>query len=378
VVAGAAVAPRLRDPKPVLTLGLRRPLLGKGAVGAVAGVLRPLFRPVVVLSVLAALVGVDSWLLVTTSIVRSVEHIIFQPQLLLVVWALTALAGIAHELGHATATRYGGATPGAIGVGIYLFWPAFYNDLNDSYRLNRSGRLRADLGGVYFNGVFIVALAAAYAVTRFEPLLVVIAVQHITVVQQFLPFVRLDGYYVLTDVIGVPDLLARIKPILASLLPGQKPAPSVVELKPSARAAVAVWALLAFEVLAASFAVLAIRSPDVVHIAHDSIVIHAAGFSAALRAGHAWLVLLGAIQLTVLIVPFVGAAVLVVRVLRVSLFRSKAVSTSSTPAPSHHRSALESARMDRVMAFSSARAGAVPLFASFGFAASHSRPPPSS
>jgi putative peptide zinc metalloprotease protein len=44
-----------------------------------------------------------------------------------------------------------------IGVGIYLVWPSFFTNVTDSYRLSRAGRLRTDLGGVYFNAVFIVA-----------------------------------------------------------------------------------------------------------------------------------------------------------------------------------------------------------------------------
>ena len=31
------------------------------------------------------------------------------------------------------------STPGAMGAGLYLFWPAFYTDVTDSYRLGRGG-----------------------------------------------------------------------------------------------------------------------------------------------------------------------------------------------------------------------------------------------
>ena len=34
-------------------------------------------------------------------------------------------------------------------------------------------------------------------------------------VHQLLPFVRMDGYHILSDLVGVPDLFARIKPTLA-------------------------------------------------------------------------------------------------------------------------------------------------------------------
>src|SRR5205807_1538756 len=125
-------------------------------------------------------------------------------------------------LGHATGGYYGGARPGVIGVGIFLIWPAFFSDLNDSYRLSRAGRLRADLGGVYFNAVFMLLLAGLYCVTGLQVLLLAIALQHLLVVQQFLPFVRLDGYYIVSDLLGVPDLFAHVRPILSLLIPWRR------------------------------------------------------------------------------------------------------------------------------------------------------------
>ena len=47
--------------------------------------------------------------------------------------------------------------PGVMGAGLYLVWPAFYTDVTDSYRLGRGGRLRTDLGGLYFNAIVAVA-----------------------------------------------------------------------------------------------------------------------------------------------------------------------------------------------------------------------------
>ena len=43
-----------------------------------------------------------------------------------------------------------------MGAGLYLVWPAFYTDVTDSYRLGRGGRLRTDLGGLYFNAIVAV------------------------------------------------------------------------------------------------------------------------------------------------------------------------------------------------------------------------------
>ena len=97
-----------------------------------------------------------------------------------------------------------------IGVGIYLVWPSFFTNVTDSYRLSRAGRLRTDLGGLYFNLVFMLALAGIYVATSAEILLLVIAITHLEMLEQLLPFVRFDGYFILSDLIGVPDLFARV------------------------------------------------------------------------------------------------------------------------------------------------------------------------
>ena len=50
-----------------------------------------------------------------------------------------------------------------------------------------------------------------------------------------LPFLRLDGYYVVSDLVGVPDLFRRIGPVLRSAIPFRAPEPEVAELKPWVR-----------------------------------------------------------------------------------------------------------------------------------------------
>ena len=78
-----------------------------------------------------------------------------------------------HECGHAR-VPVGGARPGRIGIGIYLVWPVFYTDVTDSWRLSKAGRLRTDLGGVYFNVLFALTAAGAFLATSYKPLLIVV------------------------------------------------------------------------------------------------------------------------------------------------------------------------------------------------------------
>jgi putative peptide zinc metalloprotease protein len=131
----------------------------------VARVFSPLFMPPVVLLVIGAFLAVDVWLFFFHGVGQSTRDLIYQPVLLLMVFGLVALSAAFHECGHAAACRYGGAKPGAMGAGIYIVWPAFYTDVTDAYRLDKVGRLRTDLGGIYFNAIFSLATAGAYFAT---------------------------------------------------------------------------------------------------------------------------------------------------------------------------------------------------------------------
>src|SRR3712207_9226743 len=78
---------------------------------------------------------------------------------------------------------------------LYIVWPAFYSTVTDSYRLDRVGRLRTDLGGVYFNAVFLVGLGLLYLQTGTPWMLLALIALHSGTLWQFLPSIRLDGYY---------------------------------------------------------------------------------------------------------------------------------------------------------------------------------------
>src|SRR4051794_2252170 len=154
---------------------------------AITSVFQPLFFGPVVLVVVAAFFALDAWLFFQHGISQPVRQIIYNPALLVVLFAGVVVATAFHEVGHASACRYGGAKPGVMGIGLYVIWPVFYTDVTSAYSLDRRGRLRTDLGGVYFNAIFALGCAAAYALTRWEPVLVLVMVQTFAIVQQMLP-----------------------------------------------------------------------------------------------------------------------------------------------------------------------------------------------
>ena len=115
-----------------------------------------LFSPLVIVPVVLAFLGVFWFVLFHKGIASATAQAFHSPGLLLLVFGLAVVSAAFHEIGHASACRYGGATPGGMGMGMYLVWPAFYTDVTDAYRLPERARLRVDLGGMYFNAIIAV------------------------------------------------------------------------------------------------------------------------------------------------------------------------------------------------------------------------------
>jgi putative peptide zinc metalloprotease protein len=303
---GGEASPELSKLDPLLALKFRAGIVPERAVNAVTTIFRPLFLPPVVVGVLVGLAALDVWLFGYHGIAQSLRETLYKPAFILLTLGLVIVSAAFHECGHATACRYGGARPGKMGIGLYIVWPAFYTDVTDAYRLNKAGRLRTDLGGVYFNAIFILATAGAYFATGFEPLLLIIPLQHAEILHQFLPVVRLDGYYIVSDLAGVPDMFQRIGPALKSLLPWRRPEPSVAELKRWVRVAVSAYVLTLVPLLLFVLALTVINVPRILATSWDAGMLEYHKIQHAVETG-SWLsTIVGSIQLTVLVLVPLG------------------------------------------------------------------------
>jgi putative peptide zinc metalloprotease protein len=314
--AAAAAEERAQEqadqPKPgddLLALTWKAKVIPERASHAITSVFRPLFFGPVVLVVLAAFLALDGWLFFSHGIGQPVRALIYNPALLVVLFAGVVLATAFHEIGHATACRYGGAKPGVMGVGLYVIWPVFYTDVTSAYGLDRRGRLRTDLGGVYFNTIFALSCAAIYFATDWEPILVLVMVQTFAILQQLMPLGRLDGYLILTDLTGVPDLLGRMKPILKSAVPGNEPEEGVEELKPWVRRVATGYMVLLVPVLLVVFGLMLLHAPRVFATAYDSLGVRWDKVSDAFGAGNLGTGFGNLLQCAALVVPALGMVV---------------------------------------------------------------------
>ena len=309
VAVGDTPSPSPVRPDPLLFLRYRVRVVPEHVVWRIAGLFHLMYRLPVLTTMLAAFVGLDLWLLADGAlerIVPSLRTLVAQPSMTLAVILTLILAGVVHECGHVAACRFGGARPGAMGVGIYLVWPAMYSTVTEAYRLGRRGRLRVDLGGVYFNAVTMAALAAAHLVTGSPWVLVALVLLHLDTAWQFLPSIRLDGYYILSDLVGVPDSFSRLGPILRSIVPGREPHPRVRELTTRARVVVTLWVVVVIPCLLALLLSFVATAPRVLPNLHEAVLRILGGMAAAWHGGRLATVAVGVVQVLVLVMPWLG------------------------------------------------------------------------
>ena len=184
-------------------------------------VLRFLCHWAIVSLVLIAAGGAHWWLYRVHGLSRGVEDAIYTPGGVLIAIGMVLLAAFFHEFGHASALRHHGGRVGNMGIALYIIYPALYTDVSDNYRLSRWARVSTDLGGIYFHLVFALALFALYFTTHRELYLFSVLLIDLAIFEQFIPVIRLDGYWLLCDITGIPDFFSYMTPFMSRSLPSQ-------------------------------------------------------------------------------------------------------------------------------------------------------------
>src|SRR3954454_9518175 len=308
--------PPLERANPLLALRARFVVSKPEITRRITAPFAMLFNPVLVVVATVAFVLVSFWVLFEKGLASAAYDAFRRPGLLLAVFAITVVSAGFHEFGHAAALRRGGGTPGAMGAGLYLIYPAFYTDVTDSYRLGRAARIRTDLGGLYFNALVALAMFGLWVASRWDGLLLVIAAQILQMVRQLPPLVRFDGYHLLADVTGVPDLFHRIGPTLRSFLPRRWRRPESRELKLWARLVVTIWTLLVVPLLVLTMALTVIALPRIIGTTWQGVGLQSQQLSDRFGAGDWAGVGVKALAIVALVVPVGGIFYLLVRMVR--------------------------------------------------------------
>ncbi|MEW2576048.1 hypothetical protein [Streptomyces syringium] len=299
---------------PFLSFRFRVAVLPEHVTWFLSGLFAWLFRPLLVVGALAVFVAGEVWLWSTQDTGAALRTVLSSPAGVLLVVLLAIASCVFHEMGHGAACRYGGARPGAMGCGIYVVWPAFYTDITNSYRLGRAGRIRADLGGVYFNALFVLGLLALYAATGNPLLLVAILSVHLEMFQQLIPTLRFDGYYIVADLTGIPDLFKYIGPILKRVVLRRPPDERLRALKRWPQTVVAVWVVFLVPALVLQLGVVLMNVPRLLEADWRTVnsLVENAGTSGNQVLG----MVAACLQILLLTLPLVGLILLFTRPVR--------------------------------------------------------------
>lgn len=114
-----------------------------------------------------------------------------------------------HELGHASACKYFGVQHGGIGFGLYLNFPVLYTDVTEVWKLDRKQRCVVNIAGVYFQCYWLIGFLIGYLLTGNDILRYLILTMNLGFLLTMNPFFKFDGYWVASDMLGIPNLRTR-------------------------------------------------------------------------------------------------------------------------------------------------------------------------
>lgn len=128
-------------------------------------------------------------------------------------WCALLVAFLLHESAHALAVKHFGGVLQSGGVMLYFGAPAFFVDTSDIWRAPRRARIAVSAAGS-FADLLVGGVAALTALLIGDPLGASIAfklalVCYVAVLFNLNPLLELDGYYVLVDLLRMPDLRRR-------------------------------------------------------------------------------------------------------------------------------------------------------------------------
>jgi CRP-like cAMP-binding protein/Zn-dependent protease len=176
-------------------------------------VVRLFFRPAVVVAMVAIAVGGVAAFVAVERSGRFHLDATAAPAESAILIALSFVLTFAHELGHAAVEKHYGRKVGTAGFSLYFGRLSFYVNASDSLMMDRWPRILLFAAGP-FAELVLAGLGAivlfVFPDARVAPFLYRFALLNLFIILlNLVPLLELDGYWILTDLIQVPDLRPR-------------------------------------------------------------------------------------------------------------------------------------------------------------------------
>ncbi len=127
-----------------------------------------------------------------------------------------------HEIGHAAAAVKLGIKPKSIGIGFYTVFPVMYTDLTEAWKLKKTDKIKVNMGGLYMNlliGVILsIFIHLSHSILIKEVLIYLVTINTFMIVINLFPLLKFDGYWILADLIDIPNLIQESNKKLLSLV----------------------------------------------------------------------------------------------------------------------------------------------------------------
>ena len=175
--------------------------------------LRPIFRPIgATVAALIAIAGLVSFVVIQITGTYTLGER-SAPAESLILLALGFVLTFFHELGHASSIIHFGRRVKSAGFMIYFGSPAFFVEASDSLMLDRHERILESFAGPFAElvlaGVASLILALSPGGTFSQLLYKFAVINYFVIFLNLIPLLELDGYWILSDLIQVPDLRPR-------------------------------------------------------------------------------------------------------------------------------------------------------------------------
>ena len=191
-------------------------LFSASAIDGFSDTFHFLFRKWYMAIILLVSLLADVYFVITTeNLLQFRNHINVYSALGLLAFML--VSSLWHELGHASCCKYFGIKHGGIGFGLYLNFPVLYTDVTEVWGLKRGQRCVVNLAGIYFQCYFLLVLLVSFFLMNYDILRYLILTMNFGFLMTLNPFFKFDGYWIASDLLGVPNLRKRSKELVGYL-----------------------------------------------------------------------------------------------------------------------------------------------------------------
>ena len=178
-------------------------ILSKENSAKLSKIIQPLYQPTLFWIVFTLLFSLSIYNVFTIAEIHlEKKYILF----LFLTYILTALI---HEIGHIAACNRFTKKNGEIGIGVYFIFPVFYSNITPIWTATKQQRIITNLAGVYIQLYIVAFFYFIYLITGNIQIQNVVAISTVVILYQLIPFIRTDGYWILSDITNSPNLLSN-------------------------------------------------------------------------------------------------------------------------------------------------------------------------